>query len=163
MIFSLRIIVVMSMATALTACARTGIVHAQTGVRKYAVLAPKATRLCTINANPRKYLGKTVVIEGLYESDGATYSYIEDDRCPENADILGIGYKVPDRDPSVDLFHKAMQLRCHGEAVCLTEAHVVIRGTIVMLRGPGPLGLGKGMPLINLKSVLHVQFLSSPH
>ena len=58
-----------------------------------------------------------------------------------------------------DLFQKEIKTNCVKKGRCITEAHIVVRGVIAKQREPDSFGNGKGMPLINITSVLYARFL----
>lgn len=159
-LLSRRAVIVIA-AFLLTSCAHSGDLRTEF---PYKVLVPDAPQLCDINANPNAYVGKTVVLEGVYVSDDMFFSYIEDERCPRYLNILSVNYRVSDRDLSVDLFEKADKLRCANQSICFTAAHIVVRGVIVETLDSGHLGQpAVMMPSINVHAVLYVRFLESDH
>src|SRR5690606_3775793 len=92
--------------------------------------------VCAIRANPERYLGKVVTITARYATDSSHYEYLKDPSCSNGT--LDIGFRVPERDESVDDFKEAQQALCKRQGtpyLCVLEGVVTVRGEIAETTG----------------------------
>jgi hypothetical protein len=114
------------------ACAASGQAPAPASV------APAgAVSICHIRQHPERYVGQVVTVSGTYKTDSSHYSYVLDPSCSSQS-TLELGFKVPERDGSVEAFEAAAAEECKRSGqrgICLLEASVVLRGEIAETKG----------------------------
>jgi hypothetical protein len=122
----------------------------------YPLIYPASSRICSIKSSGDQYIGKVVVLEGIYSTDSSHYEFIEDQHCSMN-NLITVEDKDGRRDPSVDAFYQENDARCAEQGrriLCVYRLRVAIEGRIV--RGQsGHLGLGEGQPVVHLTRVLY--------
>ena len=93
--------------------------------------------ICAIRQNPTQYVGQVVTVSATYSTDSSHYEYLEDPSC-NAGNTLDIGFKVPERDASVEEFKAAQAAECRktgSRGLCVIEAQVVLRGRIASTTG----------------------------
>ena len=114
--------------------------------------------VCAIRANPERYLGKVVTITASYATDSSNYEFLEDPSCSNGT--LDIGFRVPERDESVDAFKEAQEALCKSRGtpyLCVLEGVVTVRGEIAETTG-AHLQPDLTYQIVNLHSVANWEF-----
>jgi hypothetical protein len=96
-----------------------------------------AVSICEIRQHPERYVGRVVTVSGTYKTDSSHYAYVLDPSC-SNQSTLELGFKVPERDGSVEAFEAAEAEECKHSgqrSICLLEASIVLRGEIAETKG----------------------------
>ena len=127
---------------ALTSCASR-----PTREAVYPLAYAKSTRICSIN---KEYIGRVVVVEGIYQTDFHHFSVIEDQRCSSHKVIRVEA--AEDHDATVDAFFRSTLSFC-GPSFCMNDYQLAAEGRIVAGKA-GNLALGSGQPAIQLTRVL---------
>ncbi|MFC5579481.1 hypothetical protein ACFPOA_15845 [Lysobacter niabensis] len=135
---------------------------AASGPSSQGVAAPADTpaTICDIQANKSQYLGKVVTVTAHYSTDSSHYEYLKDASCSNGA-ILDIGFKVPERDASVEAFEEGQRNLCKERGtpyLCILEGTVTVRGEIAQTTG-AHLQPDVTYLIINLHSVRSFHFV----
>ena len=80
--------------------------------------------ICAIRQNPAQYVGQVVTVSATYSTDSSHYEYLEDPSC-NAGNTLDMGFKVPERDVSVEEFKAARAAECRRtgrRGLCVIEA-----------------------------------------
>ena len=101
---------------------------------------------CGISNNPSEFIGRTLSLDLIYETDRMEYSYYHDDRCPKY-DLIDAGYRQAHPDPSVLRFNKAKDAECAKPAnrgLCVLSVRMRVEATVSLgANGEANLDLGK--------------------
>ncbi|WP_315385982.1 hypothetical protein [uncultured Stenotrophomonas sp.] len=96
----------------------------------------ESVSVCAIRERPDLYLGKVVTVTASYATDSMHFEYLTDPGFCHGA--LDIGFRVPEREPSVDDFKAARKALCESEDkryLCVVEGVVTVRGRIAEAHG----------------------------
>lgn len=91
----------------------------------------ESASICAIRERPELYLGKVVTVTASYTTDSMHFEFLTDPGCRHG--MLDIGFRVPEREASVDDFNAARKALCESEDkpyLCVVEAMVTVRGRI---------------------------------
>jgi hypothetical protein len=96
--------------------------------------------ICEISTNERAFLGKTVEMTAIFETDNGTYAYITDAdpkssgcRTPKTIDVMSVS---PAQDVGVKKFFNESRRLCNdGAGVCIQRAVVDFRAKVDFASG----------------------------